>query len=425
MKRNILISLGLAIGYGATQAQTIVPDTLQSSVIITDEPKSDDNKVIKAMYEANGKHFQDPQAPRFLFIDRKGKVALGIGGYVKGTLSLDMSGISDNPDFVTADIPVPSQAAKRSQIQMDASTSRIFLKLVGNNTKVGYFTVYLESDFRGADDGNYDLRLRQAYIQLGGFKAGRAWSTFTDPIACPPTIDFEGPSGTVSAMNVMLQYHHRFNKHWSMATAIEAPTTAYTTISGASERINERMPDLPSYLQYEWNKGKSHIRWSNLLRFLSYRNLDEGKNKTVIGWATALSGMMAFQPGITVYYQASYGRGYADYLNDLSGQGYDLIPDGSHGQLKAPYALGLVGGLQYNVTKNFFVSASYSQCRLYNQSTLSKTAYKYGQYVAMNAFYTPFNNCQIGIEYLYGNRTNCNRESGNAHRINAMIQYNF
>ncbi|MBQ4588483.1 MAG: hypothetical protein IJA95_04300, partial [Bacteroidaceae bacterium] len=65
------------------------------------------------------------------------------------------------------------------------------------------------------------------------------------------------------------------------------------------------------------------------------------------------------------------------------------------------------------------------QCRLYDQASLSDSAYKYGQYVVANAFYTPFNNCQVGVEFLYGNRHNHDGESENAHRLNAMIQYNF
>lgn len=425
MKRKYLIGLGLAIGCGATQAQTVLLDTIRTSVIVTDERQTSDNEIIKAMYEANGRHFQDPRAPRFLFMDRKGKVALGIGGYVKGTMSVDMGGISDNLDFVTADIPVPKQADMQNQFQMDASTSRLFLKLVGRNTAVGNFSVYVESDFRGKDGHQYDLRLRQAYIRLGNLLFGRTRSTFADGAACPPTIDFEGPSGSVSKKNTMIQYKQQIDKNWRWAASIESPSESYTVVKNESKSIKQRIPDIPAYLQYEWNDGQSHIRLSGLFRALSYRNLVKAENEYAIGWASQLSGMIAFSPRITFYYQAAYGKGYADYLNDLGGSGYDLIPDGDGGKLKAPYALGIVGGLQYNLCKNFFVSASYSQCRLYDQASLSDSAYKYGQYVVANAFYTPFSNCQVGIEFLYGNRHNHDGESGNAHRLNAMIQYNF
>ena len=406
-------------------AQEVVSDTLFTSVIITDESRHSDNETIKAIYEANGLHFQDPRAPRFLFLDRKGRVALGIGGYMKGTLSVDMGGIADNPDFVTADIPTPNRPDMRSQFQMDASTSRIFLKLVGKRTPVGDFTVYLESDFRGGDAGSYAMRLRQAYISMGGLRIGKAWSTFCDPASAPPTVDFEGPSGAVFARNMQIQYSHRLDKHWSFAAAIEAPSASYTPRTGQSEAIRQRIPDIPAYVQYEWGGGESHIRLSGLLRALSYRNLVSAENKYAIGWASQLSGMVEIIPQLTFYYQASYGRGYADYMNDLGGFGYDLVAKPEGGEMSAPYALGFVGGLQYYISNKLFLSTSASQCRLYNEGAYRPDGYKYAQYMVVNAFYTPFNNCQLGVEYLYGSRHNYDRTEGKAHRINAMIQYNF
>ena len=428
MNRNILASVLItACCLSAHQADAQDPLVIVTRPVIiqTDSEQPGDSEVIRKMYEQNGRHFQDPRAPRFLFIDRTGKVALGIGGYVKGTVSADMDGISNSLDFVTSDIPVPTQPATRNQYQMDASTSRLFLKLVGANTSVGDFTVYVETDFRGKDNHQYDLRLRQAYIQFGGWKFGRARSTFDDGAAGPPTIDFEGPSGSISKKNTLIQYTHPFGKHWSTAVSIESPSQSYTVDKGASEAIKQRIPDIPSYIQYAWGGGKSHIRLSNLFRALSYRNLKTAENKYAIGWASQLSGVITASPQWTFYYQAAYGFGYADYLNDLGGSGFDLIPDGDSGKLIPPVAMGLVGGIQYNFSKNFFVSASYSQCRLYDQASMAKDTYKYAQYVVSNAFYVPFSNCMVGLEYLYGNRHNINDVSGSAHRINAMIQYHF
>ncbi|MBR6538806.1 MAG: porin [Bacteroides sp.] len=425
MNKKLFFSLCTLLGWGAMQAQVIQPDTLRPSVILTDEPHHTDNEAIKAIYEANGLHFQDPRAPRFLFLDRKGRVAMGIGGYFKGTLSADMGGIANSLDFVTADIPTPNRPDMRSQFQMDASTSRIFLKLVGKQTPVGDFTVYLESDFRGQSAGSYNMRLRQAYIQLGHIRAGKAWSTFFDPVAAPPTIDFEGPSGTVGVRNVMVQYSQKLDTHWSFAAAIENPAASYTTQAGKNEAINQRIPDIPAYLQYEWDDGQSHIRLSGLFRALSYRNLISNDNKYAIGWAGQLSGIIAITPQLTFYYQAAYGRGYANYLNDLGGDGYDLVAEGESGDMTAPYAFGFVGGLQYNINNRLFISTSSSQCRLYGEGNIPSTGYKYGQYMVVNAFYSLFNNCQLGVEYLYGNRHNNDHSIGKAHRINAMIQYNF
>ena len=84
MNKKLFIAICFIGAGGAMHAQEVVSDSLFTSVIITDESRHSDNETIKAIYEANGLHFQDPRAPRFLFLDRKGRVALGIGGYMKG-----------------------------------------------------------------------------------------------------------------------------------------------------------------------------------------------------------------------------------------------------------------------------------------------------------------------------------------------------
>lgn len=430
MKRLTFVVTLLVVAALPAIAQRAHNDSIHhpTAVVVSTEHNNAQNnsyEVMKAMYEANGLHFQDPRAPRFLFLDRKGRVALGIGGYVKATLSYDLGGISASPDFVTSAIPTPPQPYERSQFQMDASTSRLFFKLVGRNTEVGDFTIYLESDFRGTKAGYYGMRLRQAYIQLWHIRVGLTWSTFADVSAVPPSIDFQGPSGTVIARNTMIQYTQPLGEQWEMAMAVEAPKASYTTQPLYNKVINQRIPDIPSYTQFKWNDGKSHIRLSNLLRFLSYRNLVEEKNKVVMCWATQLSGVITASPHLKFFFQGAYGNGYASYLNDLGGLGYDLIPDEHNGSMIAPYALGVVGGVQYTICPKLFLSASYSQCRLFDKPTLPETAYRYGEYVVVNAFYTPFSNCQVGIEYLYGSRHNYDNSHGCAHRINAMIQYNF
>lgn len=430
MKKVFLSTTLVVASCLAGMAQVVYNDTIhhRSAVVVSTEQNNAENnayEIMKAMYEANGRHFQDPRAPRFLFLDRKGRVALGIGGYVKGTMSVDMGGIANSPDFITAAIPTPPQPDMRNQFRMDASTSRLFFKLVGRNKVVGEFTVYIESDFRGTSAGFYGMRLRQAYIQLWRFRVGRTWSTFCDVIAAPPTIDFQGPSGSVLAMNTVLQYTQPMGKNWEMVMAVETPSATYTTLPHYCDAISQRVPDIPSYIQFKWDNGQSHIRLSNLLRMLSYRNLVSDKNHFSICWATQLSSVIRASQHFTLYLQGAYGRGYGDYLNDLSGYGYDLIPGEHNGTMVAPYALGLVGGVQYTIRPGLFVSAAYSQCRLYDEPSLSATAYRYAQYVVANAFYSPFPNCQIGIEYLYGNRHNYNNISGSAHRINTMIQYNF
>ena len=50
------------------------------------------DELMAMFYDTRLLHFQAPRAPRFLLIDRKGRAALGIGGYVKATASYDFDG---------------------------------------------------------------------------------------------------------------------------------------------------------------------------------------------------------------------------------------------------------------------------------------------------------------------------------------------
>ena len=121
-----------------------------------------------------------------------------------------------------------------------------------------------------------------------------------------------------------------------------------------------------------------------------------------------------------------YGKGVAQYLNDLSGMDYDLIPSVDEaGKLITPGTLGYFAGVQYDFSSKFFMSATYSQCRLYNQESLGADAYRYGQYVAVNGVFEPVTGLQFGLEYLWGKRTDSCHISNHANRMMLMAAYSF
>ncbi|MDE6489523.1 MAG: hypothetical protein K2L49_00005, partial [Muribaculaceae bacterium] len=224
-------------------AQTMDPDTVlipERSIIVTGDRSNVSPEIVAILYSRENLDFHDPQAPRFLFLDREGKAMLGIGGYVKGTMSYDFDGAVDATGFETYDIPVPSNHAMRNAYRMDASHSTIFMRLIGRSSKFGSYQVYAQTDFTGGN-GDYDLRLRQAYIKLGYVTAGLARSTFSDA-SQPPTVDPQGPSGVITTKNIMFQYAPALSRHLSMAVSIENPKTTYTT-SDRCEAIHQRIPD--------------------------------------------------------------------------------------------------------------------------------------------------------------------------------------
>ncbi len=428
MKIKFFFSSVLAIGGVMTAAAQHQNDydpadgLPERVLVLTGDSAKMGDEMMAILYDTKDLHFQDPGAPRFLFLDREGNTALGIGGYVEGLVSYDFCGSINNDGFATVDIPVPYNPAQRNRFAASANHSTIFLQLV-RRTRLGLLSAYVQANFTG-NGNSYGMAVKQAYVKLGYVTAGLARSSFQDGASGLPTVDYAGPSGSNSKKNVLLQYAPKLSRHISLGVSVENPSVTYTTENGMNESISQRVPDIPAYVQYAWGKGSSHIRLSGILRNLSYRNLIKGKNQLVTGYGVQLSGVTNITNYFTLYYQGAYGKGIAAYNNDLGGEGYDLIY-GDNGKMTAPEIFNVTGGLQVNIIKNLFVTGGYSLNRVYGQESLGGDAYRRSNYTVANAFYTFAEDFQIGVEYLHGIRRNLDGQSNSANRICAMMKFSF
>ncbi len=421
--RKLILAAFAAVLVMPLCAQELDEDSIPTRAIIVAGDKShpDHRNNIALMYSRENLAFEDPAAPRFLFLDKKGEVALGIGGYLKAVGEYDVDGAVDNNDFYTNMIPVPLNPAQRQRFGATAAHSTIFLKMVTRPTKVGRVIVYMQTNFTGP---SYGLRLKQAYVTVGHVTLGKARSTFADAPAMAPTVDDQGPSGQVTAKNMLVQYMSPSWNGFSFAASAELPDVSFTE-GTQSASISQRFPDIPAYIQYAWDKGSSHIRLSGIMRQLSYRNLATQSNHFVTGYGVQISAITFFAPDFNFFGHYTYGKGIASYVNDLADLGYDLIPSSAAGTLKAPGVAGWTAGLQYNFSPKLFATASYSRAQLYDTAGMSTDTYRYAQYIAANVFYNLWGDLRIGAEYLHGTRKNISGISGKANRFEAMLQYSF
>ncbi len=406
---------------GSTPTDTLL---IPERAIFVSGSSTNSGDLVAVLYNQQEMHFSDPEPPRFLFIDRLGRAALGIGGNVKGTAGYYFDGaIDQGAGFTTYNIPVPSNSSSRQRLYGDVSHSSIFLQLVGRSKKFGYYQMYVQTEFTG-DNGGYGLQVKQAWASLGNVTLGLARSSFVDPAAGTPTVDTQGPSGEMTGKNILVRYAKTFGKGWRVAASLEIPQLTTTTQASVST-ISQRVPDIPVNIQYAWNDGASHVRLSALARDLYYRDLVAGKNRSQFGWAVQLSGVVNCMNTVQVFYQGAIGRGYGRYVNDLSGNGFDLVYSDTPGKMEAPKMLNYELGVRYNATDKLFFAASYSQARLYGVSHLGADTYRYGQYISATGFYNILPDLRVGLEYLHGNRKDFSNRSGKANRIGAMLQYNF
>lgn len=426
MKRFQLLIMGALLCSGVASFANPADSIPDRAIILTGNPLHPDHiGNIAEMYSRMNLAFQDPAAPRFLFLDKKGEVALGIGGYLKAIGEYDFDGAVDNPSFFTNLIPVPNNPAMRQQFNATAAHSTVFLKLVTRPTRVGRVIVYIQTNFTGGGSSGYGLKLKQAYLTVGHVTAGKARTTFADGPAMAPTVDDQGPSGQVGAKNMLVRYETSNYGGFSAAISAELPDASYT-VGADSRKIGQRVPDIPAYVQYAWDGGDSHIRLSGMLRQLCYRNLATEKNHFATGWGVQLSAVANIYGGLGFFGHYTWGKGIAAYINDFADEGLDLIPDmGQPGKLRAPGTMAFTAGLRYDFNKKFFITGAYSRAQMRDLGGMDASTERYAQYIDCNAFYNIWGDLMLGVEYLHGTRKDLSGLSGHANRIEAMLQYSF
>lgn len=383
-------------------------------------------EIVEDFHSTASRHFHDPKAPRFLLYDQQRKIAFGVGGFVRVRTAYDFAGSPTNSfGFIPYSIPVPTDPLTKNNFRMDPSKSTLFFKLLGNNSQIGKFHAYVSGSFTG---NNNSFILDDAYISFLGFTIGRTWSTFNDLAAVPPTVDFQGPNGAAEMRTTQISYSHNLTKKFSFAIAAELPQTTGTYDPLKTAETTQRIPDVPAYIQYNWGKGAaSHLRVAGVMRNINYRDLISNKTETATGYGVQLSSNILINPLVEFYGQVTYGKGIAQYINDLSGNGLSLVKDPiKEGKMNPQEALGWFAQVKFNLTQSLFTSLGYSQAKVFPESGVAgNTQYRYGQYAVGNIFYNIGSDFQLGLEYLWGNRVNIGGEKASANCIQSVIQFNF
>lgn len=407
--------------------------------------------IMQAFVDNSPADYRVPDSPEFAIVGKNEKFYLGFGGYVKGTMSFDWgSPINNYNEFIVSDIPMPGTSSykpgNKGQFGLSAQQSDLYLNFVAlpkEKNKVGF---YLNFIFLG---NGYLPQVRQAYVTWRGVEMGYGFSLFTDLAADPTTIDYEGPNSFTVVLNAKFDYRHTFGKHFGIGIGAELPMASYTNGYGTVNRggayktigtatVSQRIPDIPMYIQ--WNFGNNNrIRLSGLLRNMQYRanmneingSLVDGKTKNLVGGGLQLSGNFNIANKLIGYYQLSGGKGMTSYFEDVTGMGYDMVPDPTDpGKLQTVKAWGGYLGLQYNWSSKVYSNLIYSHLRLYSpyytdSQTPWSTSYKYGQYAVANVFYNISNHFSWALEYIYGRRMDMNHIQAHDNRIQTMLQVTF
>lgn len=380
-------------------------------------------RVISSFYYDQFRHFQDPEAPYFLFMSKDARLSMGIGGAVRMRGYYDWGGAIPASGFAPYLIPMDPAPEKMRKLGTTPAGTCLFFRVIGRNKTLGTYQLYIEANFNGYS--SRDFHLKKAYAIINDFTVGYAPSTFSDPAAIAPTVDAQGPNNKISPTRVLVRYMPVIRDRWYLAVSAETPEQSITADGKNTSEVDVWMPEFGAFVQYEWARGQ-HVRLSGILRTLSYRDLIAGKNHSRSGWGVQLSTVFHPAYALTVYGTANYGHGYQSLGGDMMIGSYDLLPvEDKPGRLYAPASFGWSLGLQYNIRPNLFVTLVGSQTRYQPKYHVDPSEYKTGFFAAANIFWYLTPRMSVGAEYAWGQRRNFSGDHRHAQRIGAMCQFSF
>jgi DcaP outer membrane protein len=334
------------------------------------------------------------------------------------------------------------QFGTNGQSDLSVKQSRFGVKgtlPTGDSTPPVNFKFEFDMFGTGVDAGQTTLRLRHFYGEWGQLLAGQTHSLFMDIDVFPNVIDYWGPIGMVFLRLPQVRWTAYRTTNDSLAFAIERPGNDIDPgnirlVQGYENAVvnsDETIPDFTA--QYRHDDTWGHYQISGILRRVGYEYSLAGEplqKGDQTGWGINLAAALKTIGKDQVLLQLVHGNGIASYMND---GGMDAAPTSTpEGPAGAPAIAGeavpLTGVLAYydHYWNNLFSSSiGYSQTQVANTNFQDATAFHKGQYASINLLAYPADKVMIGVELMWGKRTNNDGTTGDDVRFQFSAKYNF
>lgn len=350
------------------------------------------------------------------------KLSYDFSGFVNLNAIFDFNGLDNYDDFTTSQIPInPTPYEKTFRFHMTARQSRLNF---GSNyiTKFGVIRGFVSADFYSGNTGDFSyFRLREAYLEFGNLLLGQTNTSFGNDEVVPQTIDFEGPNSAPTLRNPMIKYSKNLKNNYSFSAAIEMRGTDIQAFPNTGNPFLA-IPCLVANINKNGDWGV--VTLSAMADITRYYNADS-VDKMVNGYGGAISTIINTwkQNHFSIFIVG--GNGIADFISDLSGSGYNGVPDIATNKLELLKSYGgFIGYTQYWNNK-LSSNIIFSYIALEKTNLLKSSDFKYSKYGLINLFYNPLPRIIFGMEYIYGQLVVQDDGTGNAHRLQFLAQYNF
>jgi hypothetical protein len=362
-------------------------------------------------------------------------VALYVGGFAWLDVIADLDKIGNPNQVVVSSIPVGGGTGHTGS-ELTARQSRLFIETDWRWKHLPLWA-YLEVDFFDPQN-DITLHIRHAFGAVGGpdtvhLFAGQSWTAFMDATSFPSQLDYAGPVGVVNVLQPqvrlvvpLIPYETKPDgsaRGLEWLLSIEAPNPQITIPAGEQGTTFAWWPDLVTALR--WDHPYGHVLAALVFRELGVVPVTGG-NVATLGYGGNVAGVLTHFWGNDQFLGSlGGGRGLAQYFAGSQGLNLDafLQPDGS---LVAPTLIGMMIGYQHFIWHDrFSVTGIYSLLQLYDLGAGTDATFARGQYVGVVPQYFPAKRLMVGMEYIFGQRTNRDGQAAADNRIQASMQVKF
>jgi hypothetical protein len=362
---------------------------------------------------------------------RVGSTTFAYSGYVKmdAIQQRTSGGQLPNNSFVRdflvpGAIPVGGPASNWG-LDFSARQSRLILATATNIGAEHALKSHIELDFMVTEGGDqrvsnsYVPRMRQAFLTYDKWMFGQAWSTFQNVGALPDSLDFIGTTpGTVFVRQPMVRYT---NGPWQLA--VEQPETTVTTRTGGRLVAGrDALPDMVA--RYNKSGPWGTISAAGVLRTLRISNDDLGTGSdTALGYGISLSGKLILGKTDDFRFMATAGRGLGRYI------GINIVNDAAldrDGRLTPIATYSGFAAYRHFWRSNLRSSIAASFFKADNPVALTGNQVTDESWNALaNLIWSPVKPLDIGVEYMYANRSREDGQSGNLQKVQFSTKYAF
>jgi len=363
-----------------------------------------------------------PQGRGFLELNHNDSV-LSFGGRISADAVYDWPDGSFSPKTAPLD-----SSGENGQLKYDLRNSRLWFK-TRTPSEWGMVRTLIEADFWGSsgnetNNNSHNLRLRHAYLEVGGLKIGQTWTTFLPYATADTMMD---PANINWIRQPQIRWTIESND-FTYALALENPETILTDTLGSDlAPDDDQLPDFVASVSRtdDWGGASASVLLRQIRQDKATPSGGSEFNKSdeAFAWGVGASARIKTVGDDDIRFGFQYGDGIGRYV---AGQAYGAGSIDDQGNIDLQTAWGTYAAYRHWWSPKWRSTFAFALAGTDNNinvvpNSVNKDAMSY----QMNLFWTPFENSLFGLEYGHMERELESGQTGEIDTLYMRALYDF